>query len=602
MKTSLFRLILMGWILAMVGCQIATEAPEPKQDTPPQKEIQPAPKPRPPKAEKAAKAKSQSAKKQEPVQKLMPAPPEEAVPQTAPLVATKEMKKAEPRMQMMQMDLHSTQVRSQPGIEPPRIPVPPSQAFNTEEYRKLEENPFLEASQNPLSTFSIDVDTASYSNIRRFINQGQLPPEDAIRIEEFINYFTYQYQEPEDEHPFSIYTEISTTPWNPGHQLVHIGLQGKNIPKEQLPPSNLVFLLDVSGSMQSPDKLPLLKAAFKLLTQQLTTEDRVSIVVYAGAAGVVLPSTPGNKTGTILASLEKLRAGGSTAGGAGIQLAYQIAKQNLIPSGNNRIVLATDGDFNVGTSSTGALVRLVEEQRKSGIFLTILGFGMGNYKDDRMEQLANKGNGNYAYIDNLLEAQKVLVKEMGGTFFTIAKDVKIQVEFNPAKVKAYRLIGYENRMLRKEDFNDDTKDAGEIGAGHSVTALYEIIPAAAKTKLPQTDSLKYQETQVKPEAYTSDEIMTVKFRYKKPDGQNSLLITKPILDKQQKLENTTNDFRFSAAVAQYGLLMKNSKYKGSTTFDSILDLAKNAKGPDMEGYRAEFIKLTEMTKLLQETQ
>ncbi|MBF0288751.1 MAG: VWA domain-containing protein [SAR324 cluster bacterium] len=504
-------------------------------------------------------------------------------------------------MKMAIMGKHISQVRSFPGSEVPRLPASHSQ-FNTEEYQKMEENPFLEAATNPLSTFSIDVDTASYSNARRFINRGQFPPKDAIRIEEFINYFTYQYQIPVDKHPFSIYTELSTAPWNSANQLIHIGLQGKTIPKKELPPSNLVFLLDVSGSMHSPHKLPLLKAAFKLLLQQLSEKDRVSLIVYAGAAGVVLPSTPASKKETILASLEKLRAGGSTAGGAGIQLAYQIAKQNFLPAGNNRIVLATDGDFNVGVSSTGALVRLVEEQRKSGIFLTVLGFGMGNYKDDRMEQLADKGNGNYAYIDNLLEAQKVLVKEMGGTFFTIAKDVKIQVEFNPAKVKAYRLIGYENRMLRKEDFNDDTKDAGEIGAGHSVTALYEVIPASTKADLPQTDPLKYQEAKVKSEAYQSDEIMTVKFRYKAPDGQKSQLITRPLLDKKQALENTTNDFRFSAAVAQYGLLMKNSKYKGDTSFDNILNLAKHAKGPDMEGYRAEFIKLVEMTKLLKATE
>ncbi len=349
-------------------------------------------------------------------------------------------------------------------------------AFNTEQYDHIQENGYLEAMSNPLSTFSIDVDTASYSNVRRFINGSQLPPTDAVRIEEFINYFNYDYPQPDGEHPFSITTEVSTAPWNPAHKLVHIGLQGQQVDKTELPDSNLVFLFDISGSMNDANKLPLLKQGFRLLVEQLTERDRVAIVVYAGAAGLVLPSTSGAEKATILEAIDRLEAGGSTAGGAGIQLAYGQAKENFIPNGNNRIILATDGDFNVGASSDGELVRMIEEKRDDGIFLSILGFGTGNYKDSKMEKLADKGNGNYAYIDTIREAKKVLVSEMAGTLLTIAKDVKIQIEFNPTKVQAYRLIGYENRLLAKEDFTDDSKDAGELGAGHTVTALYEIIP------------------------------------------------------------------------------------------------------------------------------
>ncbi|MCK4825883.1 VWA domain-containing protein, partial [bacterium] len=358
-----------------------------------------------------------------------------------------------------------------------------------EEYDRIYENRYLDALNNPLSTFSIDVDTASYSNIRRFIKNNQFPLKDAVGIEEMINYFSYDYLLPKKKYPFSINTEISSCPWNQAHHLVHIGLQGKKLETKQLPPSNLVFLLDVSGSMQSPSKLPLLQTAFKLLVRELGENDRVSIVVYAGAAGLVLPSTSTRQKDKIIEAIDKLRAGGSTAGGAGIKLAYKVAEDNFIENGNNRIILATDGDFNIGISSTSALVRFVEEKRKKGIFLTTLGFGMGNYKDGRMEQLADKGNGNYYYIDNLLEAKKVFIDDMRGTLFTIAKDVKIQIEFNPAKVKAYRLIGYENRMLKKEDFADDTKDAGELGAGHTVTALYEIIPYGSKEEIPGIDKL-----------------------------------------------------------------------------------------------------------------
>ena len=356
--------------------------------------------------------------------------------------------------------------------------------FNTEEYGRITENDFLEAVNHPLSTFSIDVDTASYSNVRRFLNQGQLPPADAVRIEELINYFKYDYPQPEGDHPFSITTELATCPWEPAHKLIHIGLQGKRIPLANAPANNLVFLIDTSGSMDEPDKLPLLKSAFKLLTDQLREQDHVAIVVYAGAAGLVLPATSGSDKKTILSAIDKLEAGGSTAGGAGINLAYEVARRSFIPTANNRVILATDGDFNVGVSSDGELLRLIERERESGVFLTVLGFGTGNIKDSKMELLADQGNANYAYVDTIREARKVLVSELGGTLNTIAKDVKIQVEFNPANVQAYRLIGYENRLMRAEEFNDDKKDAGELGAGHSVTALYEIIPVGARANVP----------------------------------------------------------------------------------------------------------------------
>ncbi|MFC2156748.1 von Willebrand factor type A domain-containing protein [Acidobacteriota bacterium] len=470
--------------------------------------------------------------------------------------------------------------------------------FNTEEYNRIYETGYLTALTNPLSTFSIDVDTASYANLRRFLKVNEEPPKDAVRIEEMINYFQYDYPQPNGKHPFSVYTEISSAPWNPNHRLVHIGLQGKVLETEELPPSNLVFLLDVSGSMNSANKLPLLKSAFQILTKQMRKEDRVAIVVYAGAAGLVLPSTTGDLKQRILDAIEKLQAGGSTAGGAGIQLAYKVAKENFIKDGNNRIILATDGDFNIGTSSTSELIRLIEEKREQGIFLTILGFGMGNYKDGRMEQLADKGNGNYYYIDGLLEAKKVFMDDMRGTLFTIAKDVKIQIEFNPAKVKGYRLIGYENRMLKKEDFADDKKDAGELGAGHTVTALYEIIPYGSKEEIPGSDKLKYQDTKISSEAFKSKELLTVKLRYKAPDGDTSKLIVHPLIDRSVRLAQASNNFKFSSAVAQFGLLLRDSEFKGSASLDSVLEMAKEAKGADNHGYRAEFINLVELSKLL----
>jgi Ca-activated chloride channel family protein len=478
------------------------------------------------------------------------------------------------------------------------VPYRPRQEWNTEEYDRIYENRFLLALKNPLSTFSIDVDTASYSNVRRFINSNQFPYKDAVRIEEMINYFSYDYPQPKKDHPFSITTEISACPWNTSHRLIHIGLQGKTLESKKLPPSNLVFLLDVSGSMGQPNKLPLLQKAFRLLVNELGPNDRVSIVVYAGAAGLVLPSTAASQKETIASAIERLSAGGSTAGGAGVKLAYKVAQENFIQEGNNRIILATDGDFNVGVSSTSELVRMIEDYRKKGIFLTILGFGMGNYKDGRMEQLADKGNGNYFYVDNLMEAKKVFVNDMRGTLFTIAKDVKLQLEFNPAKVKAYRLIGYENRMLRKEDFADDTKDAGELGSGHTVTALYEIIPFGSTEEIPGVDELKYQDNKISPNAFKNKEILTLKLRYKKPDSKKSQLIVHPLLDKNVVLAKTSDNFKFSAAVAAFGMLLRDSEFKGDASYESIMELARDGKGKDYFGYRAEFIQLVEKCSLL----
>lgn len=469
--------------------------------------------------------------------------------------------------------------------------------FNTEAYNSITENDFKNALLNPLSTFSIDVDAASYANVRRFITNGQNPPADAVRIEEMINYFNYDYPQPKDEHPFSITTEMSNTPWNSKTKLVHIGLQGKNIDMSEIPASNLVFLVDVSGSMEAANKLPLLKKSFNLLVDNLRENDRVAIVVYAGAAGLVLPSTAGSDKAKILEAINNLSAGGSTAGGAGIKLAYKVAQENFIKNGNNRIILATDGDFNIGASSDGEMTKLIEEKRKSGVYLTCLGFGMGNYKDSKMETLADKGNGNYAYIDNILEAKKVLVTEMGGTLFTIAKDVKLQLEFNPNKVESYKLIGYENRLLNAEDFNDDTKDAGELGAGHTVTALYEIVLKGEGTA-PSVDTLRYQKlTELAPKTVPSEELLTVKFRYKKPNEETSKLIVNHLTNQSVSLAKTSNNFRFSAAVAEFGLLLRNSKYKANANYKQVVELAKASKGTDEHGYRAEFIRLVEMSEM-----
>jgi len=465
--------------------------------------------------------------------------------------------------------------------------------FHTEQYDRIYENEFLTAKDNPLSTFSIDVDTASYSNMRRFLNSNQLPPPDAIRIEELINYFTYDYPNPQGEHPFSVTTQVSICPWNQEHQLVQIGLQGKTLETDQLLPSNLVFLIDVSGSMNQANKLPLLKTAFKMLVNQLGDKERVAIVVYAGAAGVVLDSTPGSNKQAIRSAIDQLGAGGSTAGGAGIKLAYKIARENFIKEGNNRVILATDGDFNVGASSNAEMVRLIEEERKAGTFLTVLGFGTGNYKDSRMEQIADKGNGNYYYIDTEREAKKVLVNELGSTLFTIAKDVKLQIEFNPTRIKAYRLIGYENRILTKEDFADDTKDAGELGAGHTVTALYEIVPIKSEEEFRDVDELVYQQTQV----IKSNDLMTVKLRYKEPDGTTSKLIKQVVTDDAVTQE-PKGDFQFASAVAEFGLLLRDSKFKGDASYNNVLIRARNSKGNDSFGYRMEFINLVEKAQLI----
>jgi len=524
-------------------------------------------------------------------------------------VGPKAEKKAQPSSDVAQLQgkvggVQANKVKSHRGKEDAKymyaapVTSEPREQFNTEEYDGITENIFHDAKGSPLSTFSIDVDAASYSNIRRYIQGGQRPPQDAVRIEEMVNYFHYVYPQPEGEDPFSINTEISTAPWNEKHKLVLIGLQGKKIPTEKLPPSNLVFLIDVSGSMSDPNKLPLLKSSFKLLVQQLRAQDHVAIVVYAGAAGLVLPPTAGSEKKTIIEALDRLEAGGSTAGGAGLRLAYQVAKENFNREGNNRVILATDGDFNIGESSNGAMEKLIEEKRQDGVFITVMGFGMGNYKDSKMETIADKGNGNYLYIDSILEAQKALVNEFGGTLFTIAKDVKLQIEFNPAKVQAYRLIGYENRMLKSEDFNNDKKDAGELGSGHTVTALYEIIPVGVASKFFKVDELKYQTTKLDSKASSSSELMTVKFRYKKPDGNTSKLIVHPMKDDNVVLTKTSENFRWAASIASFGMLLRNSEYLNGFSEDAILRMAQSAQGEDKDGYRAEFISMVKADRLV----
>lgn len=470
-------------------------------------------------------------------------------------------------------------------------------AENTEQYESPDENGWKSAKADPLSTFSVDVDTASYSNIRRFLTNHELPPTDAVRIEEMINYFTYNYPQPSNGDPVKISTELTSCPWKAEHRILKIGIKGKEIDLKKAPPSNLVFLIDVSGSMQNYNKLPLLKQSFKLLVNNLRDEDLVSIAVYAGAAGTILEPTKGSEKEKIISAIENLSAGGSTAGAQGIQLAYKLAEKNFIKGGNNRVVLATDGDFNVGISDDKELVKLIEEEKEKGVFLTVLGYGMGNYKDAKMEKLADKGNGNFAYIDNLLEAKKVLVNEMSGTLFTIAKDVKIQIEFNPAAVSGYRLIGYENRMLKKEDFNNDKKDAGEIGAGHTVTALYEIIPANADVP-PIVDELKYQKVEAA-ENLSPDETATVKVRFKKPDGDKSMLIKKVVnTDSFIDFDKTSADTRFAVSVAAAGMILKKSKEVEKLSWDFVVSSAKKSKGNDEHGYRAEFINLIEKSQLI----
>ncbi len=458
-----------------------------------------------------------------------------------------------------------------------------------ERYAEINENPFFETARAPLSTFSIDVDTASYSNVRRFLNNGQMPPKDSVRIEELINYFEYDYPQPVGGVPFSVNTEVAVCPWNTKNRLVQIGLQGRKVSLDNTPATNLVFLLDVSGSMNAPDKLPLLKEGLRIMVNQLKPQDRVAIAVYAGSSGLVLPSTPVSEKGEIIAALDNLEAGGSTNGGQGIQLAYTVAANNFIRGGNNRVILATDGDFNVGLTGDDALVRLIEEKRESGIFLSVLGFGTGNLNDSMMEKLSNKGNGNYAYIDSRDEARRALGEQVAGTLYTIAKDVKIQVEFNPAKVAGYRLIGYENRLLADRDFNDDTKDAGEIGAGHSVTALYEIVPAGQAVDNGGIE-LKYSKYEPTGTNFGS-EMATVKLRYKEPDGDESKLLTMGVLDNAKPVESASENLKFAAAVAQFGLVLRDSRYKGNSNFGSVIQLANNALGVDARERRTEFLDM-----------
>lgn len=498
------------------------------------------------------------------------------------------------------MDASAVAISAAPMAVSQGMVSPPYRAarepWNTESYAAIDENAFLSVQANPLSTFSIDVDRASYSNIRRFLNEGRLPPKDAVRIEEMINYFPYSDVAPSGEHPVAITTEVIAAPWQPHHYLVRIGLQAPRLDLAELPPNNLVFLLDVSGSMMSPDKLPLLKQAMRLLVNELREEDRVAIVVYAGSAGLVLPSTPGSEKHAIMDAIERLEAGGSTAGGAGIRLAYDVARRSHLRGGNNRVILATDGDFNIGVSSDAEMTRLIEERRGQGTFLTVLGFGTGNLKDSKMEALADHGNGNYAYIDGLDEARKVLVEELGGTLLTVAKDVKLQVEFNPAHVGAYRLIGYENRLLAAEDFNDDMKDAGELGAGHTVTALYEVVPVGVNSvDVREPDELRYQQSRDRAGARPGPELAFVKLRYKRPAEDVSRLLEVPVRTSRGQ---GSDDVRFAAAVASFGMLLRESAHSGNASYADVIRLARGAIGADPSGYRAEFVRMVERARSL----
>jgi Ca-activated chloride channel family protein len=459
--------------------------------------------------------------------------------------------------------------------------------FNTEAYDRITDNDWTETARKPLPTFSTDVDTASYANVRWFLNQGQAPPKDAVRVEELINYFSFNYPEPRDGKPIAVTTAMGDCPWNSSHRLALVGVQAQRIDASRIPPRNLVFLIDVSGSMFDQRKLPLVKASLAMLAPNLTDKDRVAIVVYAGNTGLVLPSTSGGDTQTILDALRRLEAGGSTNGGQGLLLAYKVAQDHFITGGVNRVILATDGDFNVGVTDQGSLLRLIEEKRESGVALSILGFGMGNVKDSTMEKLADAGNGNYSYIDSLAEAQKVLVEQAGGTLVTVAKDVKLQVEFNPRAVAAYRLIGYENRLLKDHEFNDDRKDAGDMGAGHSVTALYELIPAGQPIETASIDPLKYQQPGSLSSAATRDEVMTVKIRYKQPHGTQSALMTVAVAGTT----TASPEMGFAAAVAEFGMLLRDSPFRGSSSFAEARAAAQRFKGDDRHGHRAEFIRL-----------
>ena len=504
-----------------------------------------------------------------------------------------------PAEAMVQRRLHADAVAADFAPEDfefvsPDVAFAPAEAETVgyERFADFKENEFLDAAKNPLSTFSIDVDTASYANARRYLEQyDRLPPKDSVRTEEFVNYFTYGYPQPAGNEPFAVSCELAGCPWKPGHRLLRVALQAKDMGTAKIPPSNLVFLIDTSGSMG--DSIGLLKQSFKVLADQLRPEDSVSIVTYAGTAGVLLPATSGKDRHRILDAIESLGAGGSTHGSAGIQEAYRIAKENFRKDGNNRVILATDGDFNVGVSSDAELEKLIEGKRDDGIFLTVLGFGYGNYQDARMKKLADTGNGNYAYVDNLMEAKKVLATEFGG-LYTIAKDVKVQIEFNPAKVGAYRLLGYECRLLQAKDFNDDKKDAGELGAGHRVTAFYEIVSPGADDAPDTTDELHYQQTS----AIDSPDLLTLKLRWKEPDASESTRVDRRITPEEIFAENPSEDFRFASAVAEFALLLRDSKFKGDASFDSLIRRAKDTKGRDDEGYRAEFIRLAEKAQLL----
>jgi Ca-activated chloride channel homolog len=487
-----------------------------------------------------------------------------------------------------------------PAAAVDRIARPP---FNTETYDLVLDNGFVQASQESVATFSVDVDTASYSNVRRFLmSLNQMPPRDSVRIEEMINYFSYNYPSPTGPRPIAAYTEVASAPWKPEHRLVRIGIKAKDIDIAKRPPSNLVFLIDVSGSMATPERLPMLKSAMKLMIEKLGEGDHVAIVTYAGESGVRLRSTTGDKKEVINSVIDGLIAGGSTNGASGIQLAYDLATSNFIRGGTNRVILATDGDFNVGITNQGDLIRLLEDKAKSGVFLSVLGFGMGNYKDSTLEKLADKGNGNYAYIDTMNEARKVLVEEMSGTLLTVAKDVKIQVEFNPAEVNAYRLIGYENRALRREDFNDDKKDAGDMGAGQTVTALFEVVPRGVEVQTSSVDPLKYQQPARPTRNAANGEILNVKIRYKEPEASTSQSMETPVIDRGAAFSNASLDFRFAAAVASFGMVLRDSAYKGQSTFDGVLDIAQKSKGDDKNGYRAEFLEMVRKARGLRSGQ
>ena len=473
----------------------------------------------------------------------------------------------------------------------------PQQQCNAETYKEIKENSFVAVAQQPVTTFSVDVDRAAYANVRRIIGYGQIPPKDAVRIEEMVNYFDYDYPAPEEGSvsPLRISPELAPAPWNPNHLLLRIGLQAKKIDLAKAPPSNIVFLIDVSGSMDEDNKLPLLKSSFKMLLGQLRPDDKIAIVTYANGTKVALPSTSVKDKEKIIKVLDNLYASGGTSGGRGIQLAYEQAQKSFIKNGNNRIILATDGDFNIGINNTTDLEKFIEKQRESGIYMSVLGFGIGNYRDDMAETIADKGNGNYAYIDNITEAKKVLVNELSGTLFAVAKDVKLQLEFNPKYVKEYKLIGYENRMLANEDFTNDKKDAGEIGAGHTVTALYELVPSDGKV----AQSLRYQSQELN-EKGKGNELGFLKIRYKDPKVKDakSVEITEPLVFNKKALKETSTDYRFAASVAEFGILLRDNSNKANATYDQVIELAEGAIGKDPEGYRKEFVRLVKSVKML----